>query len=92
MLARVSNKGQVTLPATARRKLGILSNSQVELIVKEEEITIRPLKRVSELAGVLIRYARPGDTEHWDAIRERTEAAIAEEVVDDGSNRVRGGR
>jgi len=78
--------------ALSIRKLGILSNSQVEIIVNEGEITVRSLKRVSELAGVLIRYARPGDTEHWDAIRERTEAAIAEEVVDDDSHRVRGGR
>ena len=78
--------------ALSIRKLGILSNSQMELIVKEGEITIRPLKRVSELAGVLSRYTRPGGAEHWDTIREQTEAAIAEEVVDDGSNRVRGGR
>lgn len=89
MLGHISNKGQITLPATVRRKLGIISNSQVELIVKEGEITIRPLKPVGELAGVLSRYARPGKSKHWDNIREQTEAAIAEEVADDGSNRVR---
>ena len=92
MLLNVSSKGQVTLPAAVRRKLGITSDSQVELVLKESEITIRPLKRVSELAGVLNRYARKGGTEHWDTIRQQTEAAIAEEVVDAGSNRVRGGR
>ena len=92
MLLNVSNKGQVTLPASVRRKLGITSDSKVELVVEEGEITIRPLKRVSELAGVLSRYARKGSTEHWDTIRQETEAAIAEKVVDAGSNRVRGGR
>jgi len=92
MLLNVSNKGQVTLPAAVRRKLGIASDSQVELVLREGEITIRPLKRVSELAGVLSRYARKGRSQHYDAIRQQTEAAIAEEVVDAGSNRVRGGR
>ena len=92
MLLNVSNKGQVTLPAAVRRKLGIASDSQVELVLREGEITIRPLKRMSELAGVLSRYARKGRSQHCDAIRQQTEAAIAEEVVDAGSNRVRGGR
>ena len=92
MLLNVSNKGQVTLPAAVRRKLGIASDSQVELVLREGEITIRPLKRMSELAGVLSRYARKGRSQHYDAIRQQTEAAIAEEVVDAGSNRVRGGR
>ena len=81
MVARVSNKGQITLSAAARRKLGIAPNSQVEVIVSDEEITIRPLKRVSELAGILNRYAKPGESEDWDAIREQTEKAIAEEVA-----------
>ena len=92
MLARVSNKGQVTLSAAARRKLGIAPNSQVEVIVTDQEITIRPLKRVSELAGVLRRYARPGSTEDWDAVREQTEKAVAEEVVGANARRVRRGR
>ncbi len=75
------------IPAAARRKLGILINWRVEMIVKKGEITIRPLKRVNEFAGVLSRYARQGGTEHWDTIREQTEAAIAEEVVDDDTPR-----
>ena len=87
MLLNVSNKGQVTIPAEVRRKLGITSNSQVELVLREGEIALRPLKRVSELAGVLRKYGRKGKTGHWDTIRRQTEAAIAEEVVDAGSNR-----
>lgn len=92
MIARVSNKGQVTLPAAVRRRLGITPNSQVEVSVTGEEITIRPLKRVSELAGVLGKYARPGADEDWDAVRERTEQAVAEEVVGAHARRVRGRR
>ena len=87
MLLNVSNKGQVTIPAAVRRKLGITSDSQVELVLREGEIALRPLKRVSELAGVLRKYARKGGIGRWDTVRRQTEAAIAEEVVDAGSNR-----
>ena len=89
MIARVSNKGQITLSAAARRKLGILPNSQVEVLVGEGEITIRPLKRVSELAGVLKRYAPPDAADDWDAVRENAERAAAEEVVRANTRRVR---
>jgi AbrB family looped-hinge helix DNA binding protein len=92
MLARVSNKGQITLSAAARRKLGICPNSKVEIIVGEEEIIIRPLKRVSELAGILRRYARSGSAQDWPAVREQTEMAVAEEVAGVDTRRMRRGR
>lgn len=92
MIARVSNKGQVTLPAQMRRRLGIAPNSQVEVSVTGEEITIRPLKRVSELAGVLSKYARPGADEDWSTIRKQAEQAVAEEVLGAHARRVRGRR
>lgn len=92
MIARVSNKGQVTLPAAMRRRLGITPNSQVEVSVTDEEITIRPLKRVSDLAGVLNQYAKTGADEDWGTVRERTEKAVAEEVVGAHARRVRGRR
>jgi cytohesin len=38
-------------------------------------------KRVGQLAGILGPYATPGATEDWDAIREKTERAVAEEAV-----------
>jgi AbrB family looped-hinge helix DNA binding protein len=92
MLARVSNKGQITLSAAARRKLGISPNSQVEVIVGEREITIRPLKRVSELAGVLKRYAKPWAGRQWQAVREQTEKAVAVEVAGANARWLRRGR
>ncbi len=81
MLLPVSNRGRVTLPAAVRRQLGIVFHSQVELVLREGEIIIRPLKRASVLAGVLSRCARKGSTEDWDTIRQQTETAIGQEVV-----------
>ncbi len=92
MTARVSSKGQITLPAAARRRLGIAPDSEVEVIVTDQEITIRPIKPLSELAGVLNRYARPDADEEWDGIRGQTEQAIAEEVGGANARRVRRGR
>ena len=89
MIARVSNKGQITLPAAIRRKLGISPNSQVEVRATEQGILIRPVKPVSELSGILSKYARPGATEDWDTIREQAEKAVAEEVVGAHARRVR---
>jgi AbrB family looped-hinge helix DNA binding protein len=81
MVVRVSRKGQVTLPAAVRRKLKIMPNSQVEVIVGESEITIRPLKRVEDVAGSLSRYARPEGPGDWDAVRDEMERAVAGEVA-----------
>jgi AbrB family looped-hinge helix DNA binding protein len=86
MLANVSNKGQITLPAATRRKLGIEPLSQVEILTRDDELVIRPVKRVTELAGILHAYARP-DRPAWETVREETEAAIAEEVVHAGRTR-----
>ena len=89
MIAHVSNKGQVTLSAAARRRLGIAPNSQVDVTVTDTEITIRPIKRVSELAGILNRYARPDAPEDWGVVREEMEKAVAKEVVGAHARRVR---
>jgi AbrB family looped-hinge helix DNA binding protein len=92
MIARVSNKGQITIAAAARRKLGIAPNSEVEVTVTDTEITIRPMKSIDELAGILRRYAKPGDDEDWDTIRDEMEKAVAEEVVAAHARRVRARR
>lgn len=82
MIANVSNKGQITIAAAARRKLGIMPNSKVEVTVTDDAITIRPLKRASEVAGMLNRYAGAVTNESWDEIRDRMERAVAEEVME----------
>jgi len=92
MVARVSNKGQITLPATVRRRLGIAPNSQVEVIPSDHEVTIRPLKSVREVAGILHHLVPPGGSEDWDTVRARMEKAVAEEVMGAHTRRVRSRR
>jgi len=78
--AKVSSKGQITLPAAARRKLGIAPHSTVEVITRDDGIVIRPLRSVMELAGVLRPYSR-GKVMDWEAARTETERAVAREVA-----------
>jgi AbrB family looped-hinge helix DNA binding protein len=92
MIARVSNKGQITIAAAARQKLGIKPNSEVEVIVKENEITIRPLKSALDVAGSLSRYAKNGEGLSWPEMRERAERAAAEEVMRAHARSLRGRR
>lgn len=81
-MLRVDSKGRVTLPAAMREGLGIGPGSVVEVILRDDEVAIRRARRVSDIAGVLSRYAKPCSAEDWEAIRERIEKAVAAEVAD----------
>ena len=55
MTVTVSSKGQVTLPAEARKRLGILPGTKLDIIVREDgrlEI-VRPGGSVKELKRML---------------------------------------
>jgi AbrB family looped-hinge helix DNA binding protein len=79
MIVRVSQTGQITIPAAARRKLGIKPKSNVTIEVGEHELIIRPMKSISDLAGILREHAggKPGDLETERAVAE---AAVARQV------------
>lgn len=77
---RVSSKGQVTLPAPMRRKLGIKPHSQVEVVLRDDEIVIRPLRPISELRGVFRHCVKDGPMD-WEAARSAAERAVGEQVA-----------
>lgn len=81
--AKVSNKGQITLPADARRKLGIKPNSRVEVVVRDDEIVIRPLKTIAELHGIFHKYVHGRKPVPWEQQRREMEQAVAREVEDE---------
>lgn len=78
----VTRKGQITLPAEMRRKLGIREGDRVALSLGDAakaEILVRPVRSVAEAThGAVRARQRPED---WDALRRRFEAAAAEEQV-----------
>jgi AbrB family looped-hinge helix DNA binding protein len=81
--AFVSERGQVTLPAAARRKLGIQPSSQIEIEVREKEIVLRPMRTIADVAGAFHKYTI-GKTTDWETIREETMRIVAEEVAHEG--------
>ena len=84
IIARVSSKGQITLPIDARRRLGIKANSRVEIITGDGCIIIRPLRSVRELAGILPLRAK-GAPMDWERARTEAEQAVAREVAEEGA-------
>ena len=76
----ISEKGQLTLPIAARRKLGITARSKIEVVVGEGEIILRPVKSIKDVKGIFTEAAR-GKTADWDTIRKETMEAVARKVV-----------
>ncbi|MBI2843570.1 MAG: AbrB/MazE/SpoVT family DNA-binding domain-containing protein [Armatimonadetes bacterium] len=76
----VSDKGQVTLPAQMRKKLGIRPKAKVEVELRENEIVLKPVRSIKDIKGALRGFVI-GDAENWERIRAETEETIAREVV-----------
>ena len=81
-LAKVSSRGQITLPADIRRKLGIEHESRVELTVSDSAIIVRPLKAIEQLDGILHKYLVGRERLSWDEERRRMEQAVARDAND----------
>ncbi len=74
----VSERGQITLPAAARRKLGLRAGARLQVIVRDDGIDLRPLKTIMDVAGIF-RDAANGKSADWDEIREETMKRVGEE-------------
>lgn len=79
-VVRVSERGQISIPAAVRRKLGIKPKSRVRVEIRENEIIIKPVKSISEVAGIFHEYAN-GKTTDWDTQRAIAMEAVAREVM-----------
>lgn len=79
-IAIMSKKGQLTIPSSIRRQVNMQPGMQVEVIVRGDEVVLRPLKPLRELAGIYQEYAR-GKTTDYDVIREQAMIEIAKEIV-----------
>jgi antitoxin PrlF len=85
--ARISSKGQTTIPAEVREKLGLHTGDRIAFIEMEQGYLIIPRNRpVDILFGALAEYAIPGTT------TQDYDRAIGEGVSDhvEGQKRVQG--
>jgi len=61
--AKITSKGQTTIPAEIRERLGLQTGDRIAFIEVEQGFLIVPRNRpVSSLFGALAEYALPGTT------------------------------
>ena len=78
--AKLTSKGQITLPKEIRLKLGLKQGDRVRFIVEDDgRVRLLPAKRdVTELMGILPRPKRTLSIEEMDDI---VQTAVAHHVL-----------
>ena len=76
---RLTQKGQVTIPAELRRRLGLKARDRVWLTVEDGALRLTPVPSVVDRSfGIIEPRQRP---DNWTAVREEFERLVAEEVM-----------
>ena len=68
--ATVSSKGQVTLPAAMRAKLGITAGSRIQFELRDKELVVRPEVPMSAYRGMLRPYMHLFKPEDFEIPKE----------------------
>ena len=68
--ATVSSKGQVTLPAAMRAKLGIAAGSRIQFELRGKELVVRPEVPMSAYYGMLKPYMHLFKPEDFEIPKE----------------------
>jgi AbrB family looped-hinge helix DNA binding protein len=76
VLAKVTSKGQVTIPNEIRKKLGIRTEDRVDFILDGERVILVPVKNLRDLRGA-VKAKGKGD---FDEERAKAKAAVARRV------------
>jgi len=76
-IVTISAKGQLVLPSHVRKELSLEKGTKMVLIVKEGMVIMKPLKRLSELRGILSEIEKPA-REIVKELREEWETKLGE--------------
>ena len=81
MYAKISKKGQVTIPKAIRKKLNIEKQGGLLFLLKNGEVTLQgvPASPVNQLAGSLKKYAK--EYTPIEEIRKNIQTEIAKEIA-----------
>lgn len=66
----VSSKGQVTLPAAMRTKLGITTGTRIQFELRDKELVVRPELPMSTYRGMLKPYLHLFKDEDLEVVKE----------------------
>jgi antitoxin PrlF len=76
---RLTQKGQVTIPAEIRHRLGLKPKDVVRFELEGDEVKLKPAtSRLMEGYGAVAPRQKPED---WHTVRREVEKAIADDVV-----------
>ena len=81
MYAKMSKKGQVTIPKAIRKKLKIGKEGGILFLVENDEVKIKGIAagQVEQLAGSLKKYAK--EYIPLDKIRKQIKGKVADEAA-----------
>ncbi|MBW1694591.1 MAG: AbrB/MazE/SpoVT family DNA-binding domain-containing protein [Deltaproteobacteria bacterium] len=84
MYAKVSKKGQITIPKAIREKLKIEKEGGVLFLMEDDVVKLKgvPGEQADRLAGSLNKYAKKYVP--LDEIRQRIKGKIADEAAKEG--------
>jgi len=75
----LSERGQITIPAKIRKRLGVGPNDKIAIIFRENEVILKPLKgTIKNLRGVIQPRKQPED---FEIIRSLTRSTVAKKNV-----------
>jgi len=78
MLATITSKGQVTIPAAIRERFGLRQGDRVDFVVEGDEVRIRRVKTLRDFRGAV--PARPGADEQAEL--EAARAHVVKNVIE----------
>ncbi|MBI5559054.1 MAG: AbrB/MazE/SpoVT family DNA-binding domain-containing protein [Deltaproteobacteria bacterium] len=79
MISTVTTKGQVTIPATIRKKYGIHPNDRVDFLIEGHRIILVPVKTLRDFRGAVRGNGEP------DQERQAAKEAMGRRTIEEMS-------
>ena len=78
MLATITSKGQVTIPAAIRERFGLKQGDRVDFVVEGDEVRMRRVKTLRDFRGALRKDPKASFEEERAAAKQ----ALARRVLE----------
>jgi antitoxin PrlF len=80
MLAKVTSKGQITIPNEIRNKLGITRDDMLDFRVEDGRIIMVPVKTLKDLRGTFQARGTGGFFQERATAKDKVAARVREEM------------